>query len=769
MKQSLLHHIIQSLESAKKHNTSQTVAPQVILWPDPDRQWLSVVDTLREHIELFLTYGDYKPEILQGPAIWLKCMVDQSLPEANWDEETIPVIYLPGIAKDDFKKIEEASDALQPLMEYQFTGQLWTQENGREWSVLAFLQNKDHGLGLEVNRDGATREALIKALPRIIEDGEVVYRKKIDADYLNELLFPQVIPTLLDWVERGDQALATFSMDHQSSFREVVKSQYGVELNYSIVLDIVRKLGCQQPPWHPVWQYFANAPHKYPKILKYLRDAKPEDLGVGIFAIPASSWPQVNEEKERELIEAIVKWRRKDPAGIGNALKSLEKEHAPRLSWIWAELGQSNMALVLPELTKIAALTTKSFPAASVAEIVQYYTEEGFQIDAALRSIYSRDLGEEQLSAVQVVIDLCYKPWLERMTGKFQELIKADHRVLYSSYKDREYADFVLFVDAFRYDLAREFFEKNKNQFQMELGHSWAGVPSVTPTSKPSVSPIIGAINNQSEWSEFKAQLISGKTLSPYYFKAELSKVGYQAINGPSDIADPQQKYWMEIGDIDKRGHQEQASMLRRIPEMMEDLRRKIEAILKKGVKNIQIVTDHGWLLLPGNLPKESLHRNLAETRWGRCVLLKEGVNTDYLYLPWSWNPDILIAFAPGISFFKNNEAYAHGGISIHECLTPMLTISALAASTRSGKIEELTWRGMRLNIMTSGTDGDYQMDVRTKWDEASSTVAESVRMKDRDEWTLVVNGDYEGQAASLVLLNQEGIIIDKKLLQIGG
>ncbi len=44
----------------------------------------------------------------------------------------------------------QAQTAIQPLMEYQFTGNLWLQENGKEWTILAFMQNEDQGLGLDI-------------------------------------------------------------------------------------------------------------------------------------------------------------------------------------------------------------------------------------------------------------------------------------------------------------------------------------------------------------------------------------------------------------------------------------------------------------------------------------------------------------------------------------------------------------------------------------------------------------------------------------------
>ena len=168
MSNSILDHITRSIAVSKQYNSDQVTAPDVILWPDPESQWLSTIDLLRDKISAFLTLGEYNPKMKEGPAIWLKCMVDKTLSEADWEKGIIPIIYMPGISKEDFKKIEDAPSTLQPLMEYQFTGNLWLQENGKEWTILAFMQNAEQGMGLEVSKDKATKDDLIKILPNII-------------------------------------------------------------------------------------------------------------------------------------------------------------------------------------------------------------------------------------------------------------------------------------------------------------------------------------------------------------------------------------------------------------------------------------------------------------------------------------------------------------------------------------------------------------------------------------------------------------------------
>jgi hypothetical protein len=284
------------------------------------------------------------------------------------------------------------------------------------------------------------------------------------------------------------------------------------------------------------------------------------------------------------------------------------------------------------------------------------------------------------------------------------------------------------------------------------------------------VSPIASMLSRDSAIKDFQPHFKSGNPCSQHYFKKELKEKGVEFISSPSGIKDPKTRYWMEIGDIDKKGHQEQSEMFKQVPKLLTELKETINSIAGKGVTKITIVTDHGWLLLPGGLPKESLHKDLAETRWGRCAELKDGAITDNLQLPWTWNPNKLIAYAPGISFFKKNEEYAHGGISLHECMTPLITIKTKEEiSTTKALIEEYKWIGMRLYVKTIGTLAKgFNIDVRSKRENADSSIVIGSIKQEGLDWKVMVDGDFEGQAGYLVLLNSEGIIIDNKLIEIG-
>jgi hypothetical protein len=64
-------------------------------------------------------------------------------------------------------------------------------------------------------------------------------------------------------------------------------------------------------------------------------------------------------------------------------------------------------------------------------------------------------------------------------------------------------------------------------------------------------------------------------------------------------------------------------------------------------------------------LPKAELPAKLTETKWGRCAILKDASPTRIGWcLPWSFDPAMRIALAPGISAFSRGREYDHGGLS---------------------------------------------------------------------------------------------------------
>ena len=104
---------------------------------------------------------------------------------------------------------------------------------------------------------------------------------------------------------------------------------------------------------------------------------------------------------------------------------------------------------------------------------------------------------------------------------------------------------------------------------------------------------------------------------------------------------------------------------------------------MKAGWKEIIVVTDHGWLLLPFGLPKVELKAFLAENRWGRCASMKADAQTDLPTYQWHWNPTVAIATPPGVGCFRASTEYTHGGVSLQELVTPVNLAHVLSYLSR--------------------------------------------------------------------------------------
>jgi hypothetical protein len=771
MAESIYDKVLSALKQAENHNSHVMAKPEVILWPDPESQWVDIMDVLKASIPHLLTYGPYAPEKKQGPAIWLKCMMAKMLPEANWSSDELPIIYLPGVAKADLRNVENAVFNFQPLLEYQYTGTLFVQENGREWSILAFIENSTYGLGLKVAKDNATKDALKKTLSTIFQDREVLANKAIiDADHLNNQLFPDIIPTILKWMCKGDEFLENMDAGKRDAFTALCRSQYEFEPDHRNIKAIAEKLGSQKNSWKYVWQFYATAPDKYSELEDFLRLAKPADLGVGIFAFPEESWPQVNEQKEQALAQALIRAARQDVPKALVIIKELEREHGVRRNWVWCELRKAPLAGALQHLLTMAIKVGESFSSSSIESLAKYYTNHGFIIDQSMRKALASAKAEKDKEVIKAIIQIFYQPWLEGITSKFQGLVKQDAAIFTSQSAQPENDTFVLFVDAFRYELAEEFSKRlAKYQMKVALDWGWSAIPSVTPTAKAHASPIAKSILAQSIIRDFRPQLHNNKDLTTQVFREELKAKGFTCITHARDIQ-AEGKFWQEIGDIDRKGHEEQAEMVKRIDELFDQVQEALDVAFEKGIRRIKIVTDHGWLLLPGGLPKTQLHAGLTETRWGRCAIIKEGASTDLLHLPWRWNPSVFVAYAPGITFFKANEEYAHGGISLHECLVPIIIVENPDVREVGAEIKRVRWVNLKCTIDTTDVPDGYSVDIRTKYnDPKTSVVLSKNRILQGSAITLMVDDSAEHRAATIVLMDANERIMDKKPTTIGG
>lgn len=162
--------------------------PAAILWPDKDRQWEPVIVRLQGEIPHLFVLGDYSPDNRTGPAIWLRCVIAERV-DGHSLAGKVPILYLPGVSRQEIRAAESCQERLKPLAELQYRGAIWSQVNAKGWTVLEFLKSDQGGLALDVAQDRSSLQAMQIALYRLLDvEVGLLQGKHLDKDCFNTLL-----------------------------------------------------------------------------------------------------------------------------------------------------------------------------------------------------------------------------------------------------------------------------------------------------------------------------------------------------------------------------------------------------------------------------------------------------------------------------------------------------------------------------------------------------------------------------------------------------
>lgn len=788
----LFEHLIRSIRSASAYNPEIQVAPVCILWPDPERQWESIIPMLQQNMPELYVLGDYAPERRMGPAIWLRCVLTSgSIPpapfpvgaggEVSGEEKMAFVFYLPGVSRQDLRAVETCPDHLKPLAELQYRGVIWSQISAKDWTILAWLKSEQGGLGLDVAQDKDTKNAMLLALPLLLdEDKSLLEGKRLDKDYfLTLLLGGDLVRDILLWLDEGEAFKASRDVHAWKAFVEVCKSKFGFNPMEDGVLKASAKLANHEGPWQSVWERFCEAPKRYPHIPSQIRKCQMPQIGLFTNEISAGGWPQWNEAQEKNLRRDLLSLSSMTARDAIKKLKLLENQHCGRRQLVWAELGESSLACALEHLAKMAAYSCENLNGASLDGILDTYQTSGWRVDDEVLQALSCIESADDYDAVTAAIRAVYLPWLENGTSILQSLasdLSSLPRLANASpplspppMREGKGGDVleegvILFVDGLRMDAGKRLAEQlEKRGFTVSERCYWNPLPSITATGKPAVSPIAEQIMGDENATDFEPSVRStGQSLKGgYHLKKQLMDAGYQILDS-KNTGDIQGKAWCEFGNIDSEGHHRGWELAKYLNFILSEIIERISGLFDAGWKRIQIVTDHGWLLLPGGLPKTELPTCLTECKWGRCASLKPGIQNDILTVPWYWNPNVEVALANGISCFKSGLDYAHGGLSLQECSVPCYIVESKTATISHIDITDVKWRGLRCDVAVDGEYCGLNVDIRTHAGDVGTSVVMGLKpFKSSGKASVVVEDDgLEGTLAVILVIDNAGNIM---------
>lgn len=775
-----------SLEAASAHNPNDAEKPVAILWTDRDAQWRPILARLRALMPQLLVLGEYEPENRTGPSIWLRCVVDRVLELPGLASGTTPVVYLPDVSRQALGSAEACPSDLKPLVELQYRGTCWTQKNGRDWTVEAFMVSSDGGLGLDVARDTETRQSMLGALPELATTSiRLLEGRRLEANDFDALFSDDPIRDLLFWLSEPESALAGWEAGRRNAFASRCKSDFQFDPDKDGVLVAAERLGRREGSWESVWNRFAESPALYRGLPELLRKAMPSDL----FVDQPSSWPQNNEKGESELRRALLALEGKAPSAAREEIVRLEKTHGPRREWVWAKLDMAPLARALLHLAEVAKRTSRDLGGVSPDEMAAQYAAGAWAIDAAALSSYAEVSSSADANAAGRALNATYHPWLDAAARHLQALADAEplprHGEQNADDVRVDSGAAILFADGLRLDVSQRLVERLKSKGRaVEMSTRWAAHPTVTATAKPAVSPVSEHFGGASLGADFRIVTANvGRPLSTDRFRKLLDASGYQYLSGdetegpsppsplPRGEGGTSGRAWTEYGDLDKLGHSLGAKLAARIDEQIALLLERIESLLDAGWREIRVVTDHGWLWLPGGLPKVGLPKYLTQSRWARCATIEGDSTLQVPTVPWYWSAAERVAVGPGIACFGAGNEYAHGGLSLQESLIPVLRVTAGAVSaTVEASITAVTWVGLRCRVRIDPPRPELSVDLRTRVNDVDSS-ASGTRQVDAEGAAslLVADDELEGTPAAVVVLDPGGQVIARQSTIIGG
>ena len=565
---------------------------------------------------------------------------------------------------------------------------------------------------------------------------------------------------------------ARWDADRWDAVQSRCRTVYGFDPVKDGELEGAQRLGLQaKPAWKTAWRRFTAAPTRYAGLVELLRKAKPQNSAL-FGSAPDEAWPQDNEAEESDLRKQLLGLDGQQPQAARKLMKVLDAQHKKRRSWVWAKLGRSQLAIALQHLSTLADATGAALVGATSEDIIAAYAAGGWLADAATLDALAAVTRDEEHKAVCTALQAIYIPWLRDSAELFQERVKL--HPLPGQNLDRlgplTAGTCVLFADGLRLDLGQALrIALETRQLAVSFRHHTAALPTVTPTAKPAISPVAKKIAGLTPGEDFNPSVAAeGADLTTPRFRKLLEEEGYQVL-AAGEVGDASGMGWTECGLFDQTGHNEGIGLARRVPEIIAGLVGRIESLLAAGWQEVRVVTDHGWLLMAGGLPKAELPKYLTATRWGRSAVVKPSSTVEFPCFPWFWSGDVRVACPHGIDCFAAGKEYSHGGLSVQECVVPQLSVQRTAAGI-SAKIEQTKWSGLRCRVKISGEAAGCTVDLRDRAADPATSIATLKPVgKDGQVTLLVENDQREGTATNLVLLDGSGNVVEKMPVNVGG
>jgi hypothetical protein len=734
--------LAEALRECRRYVSGAEAPPQAVLWCDPGGEFAPILPALRARLPNLLSFGAYDSSTRTGPALWLRAAAARQVAGIACAEDEPAVIYLPGHSRDILRGAEDCPADLAPLVWFAVAGNFFGQpKQARDWTMRGFLTAQGSPVGLEIPEDKPTREALVRAATRLFADPiEALKGRRLDSVALNALLVPDLDADMLRWID-GSLTPETYP-ERFDAFAALAAKQMGFDPRKRSRQDAAARLAQREKRWAGVWDRFEGDDGAYEGVVKLLRDETPQTMFEG-----RDAYPSLNAAGEDELRKALLALGNTVPEKAAATLKDLEERDRWRRETVWARRGEARLAQALEHLA--VAAQAPVLPSHDARALADAYLGEGWQADwAAMRALDIARTGADR-EAVTAALRAVYLPWLDAGAVALQKLA-TDGKVPFSEPMKPPAPPAraaLLFVDGLRMDLAQQLGALLRVKgAAVTVSCTWSGFPTVTATCKGLASPAAGLLAAVS--ADGLVPCYEGKPAQKPVLVKAVEAAGWMTRETLLGV----EPLWHEIGRFDEWGHALGADLAMQARDLLDEVADIALRLARQG-RRVRIVTDHGWLLMPGGLQHAPLVAGLtiAGGKGHRVATLKEGAPTTYPRLPWSWDKGVLLATATGARAFFAGVEYAHGGVSPQECVLPVLDITAEAEA--APVVIKPVWQRLRLKVEVQGGAG-LMFDVRLGSDSSGESVLPKGprQLDDLGQVGVLIPDEWEGKEVCLVV-----------------
>jgi hypothetical protein len=401
-------------------------------------------------------------------------------------------------------------------------------------------------------------------------------------------------------------------------------------------------------------------------------------------------------------------------------------------AWTIADRGlelQQGIIDLEAELVKIPS---------GMAPLIGFYVDRGRRADTLHRN-FERTVDDSygQIEGLERLIDSVrhqYREFADALQRRFLAALRSEgwpvsgftrqtqvfRKHLAPALERQQKVAFFL-MDAMRYELAAEFMQRLPEAMKSDLQSALAQIPTITPVGMAALLPEADGRLRLTKQNGELVPTLDGKRVRVPDERIEYVRSVYGDRVQAMDLEDllktrkPKLKDTVDLimvktTEIDEAGERKSGPpALGLMQGVLEKSLRAIKVLQEMGVQKIVFSADHGFLLLSEQLPGDKV--NKPDGQWlidkERCLA---GIGGQGLGTACFEKEDVgvdgdleQIVVPESLGAFKTGSTFMHSGLSLQECVIPVVTIE-LGVAAKAAKLPslQLQYRGGRADRITT-------------------------------------------------------------------